>query len=448
MMRHKHILPFVVAFIFLAGAAQASARTEPVNTSPRDGTKRVALLVGVNVYDHPNFDDLRYAEKDVTDLAAALGRLGFQTEVLTGSASGERRATKQNIERKLENILKGIRKTDIVLIALSGHGVQMRNNQNKEEPFYCPVDAVKDDRRTLFSLSYLIDNVLANRGGRNLVVIDACRNSTDAATRGAKGIQGQSMTLPGNTGVFFSCKQGQQSFENEKAGHGIFTYCLLDGLTGNAAKDGVLTWSGLVFHVQEKMQSAQVRQWVTRGALQQPIPVDNLDRTVLGTFRTLTANKPVTTNKPSVTNSRGPHVEHPALSAIGHRNLADTLAEKGDLEKAITEYTDAIHVNPKDAISYIRRGNMYHKRNEAAKAMADYNEATHIDPSDPAPYNNRGNIYRERKDYSKALAEYAKALDVHPKYRLAYQNRAKVYDALGDARRASADRAAARALGK
>src|SRR5262249_30350717 len=85
--------------------------------------KKVAFLVGVNKYEKRNFQDLDYAEADVQALASALQKLGFETTVLTGSATGERRATRKNIEARLLERLRGVSRDDIVLVVLNGHGI-------------------------------------------------------------------------------------------------------------------------------------------------------------------------------------------------------------------------------------------------------------------------------------------------------------------------------------
>jgi len=249
--------------------------------------RKVALLVGVNKYERRNFDDLSYAERDVDEVGAELTKLGFTVVVLKGSADGDLKATRDHIDTQLLRLLEGIGKNDLVFVMFSGHGqqfpVKRPDGSEKEDAFFCPVDAIKDDAKRLFSVSYLIDEVLANRGGRNLVLIDACRDEPKDASRSSKGVQGRSIALPEETAVFFSCRAGQRSFENEQAGggHGLFTYCLLDGMRGRAVQNETLTWTSLVGHVENMMDSDEIKKLLPPDRKQEPLPAGNVGRVVL-----------------------------------------------------------------------------------------------------------------------------------------------------------------------
>jgi formylglycine-generating enzyme required for sulfatase activity/tRNA A-37 threonylcarbamoyl transferase component Bud32 len=244
------------------------------------GPSKVALLVGINQYDHRGFADLRFAERDAAQLDEALRAAGFRTVLLQGSAPGERRATRANIEHQLLELLKGVSRDSVVLVSLCGHGQQLdvkADGKDREDAFFCPVDAVKDDPETLFSLRHLIDDVLARRGGRNLVLLDACRAQPDDAG-GLRGVQGREAALPVNTAVLFSCRAGQESFESDRlgGGHGLFTFCVLDGLRQKLATDGAVTWLALTAYVADRMASAKVRRCLPAGRHQEPLATSNI----------------------------------------------------------------------------------------------------------------------------------------------------------------------------
>jgi formylglycine-generating enzyme required for sulfatase activity len=272
------------ALSILAVAAGLSAARGLADDEPA----KYAFIVGINKYQKRSFADLEFAERDAQDLADVLRGLSFEVVLLRGSADGELKATREGIEGQLKILLKRVKKNDLLLVSLSGHGAQfesrLADGTRKEDAYFCPVEAVANDTQTLFSLSYLIDDLLANQGGRNLVLVDACRDQPRDPSRGSRGIQGRSINLPENTAVMFSCKAEQQSYESAEAGggHGLFTYCVLEGLQGGAARGGEITWSALTSHVEDRMVSTEVRKWIPSGREQVPLPTGNVERTVLG----------------------------------------------------------------------------------------------------------------------------------------------------------------------
>jgi hypothetical protein len=236
---------------------------------PAAKPRKVALLVGINTYDKRGFAEqpLQFAERDVTDLKKELEKAGFQATLLTGSAKGPQRATKANIEKALTTLLQGLNSTDIVLIGLAGHGQQV-SVKDKEDAFFCPVDAEKNAPETLVSLTGLMEK-LDRKGGTNLVLVDACR---DDPSRGVRSIAGNELQgrLPANTAVLFSCAARQQALETDQAGggHGIFFHFVLEGLRGKAKdEDGKVTWDDLVGYVRRNVNPAAQKWFPDRAKL-------------------------------------------------------------------------------------------------------------------------------------------------------------------------------------
>ena len=94
---------------------------------PAPGERRVAFLVGVNEYQNNGFKTLSWAENDVVEMEKELRRIGFdQVVTLTASLPGEKFASRANIKRQLDLLLKDVHKQDLVLVMLSGHGQLLR----------------------------------------------------------------------------------------------------------------------------------------------------------------------------------------------------------------------------------------------------------------------------------------------------------------------------------
>jgi tetratricopeptide (TPR) repeat protein len=112
---------------------------------------------------------------------------------------------------------------------------------------------------------------------------------------------------------------------------------------------------------------------------------------------------------------------------------------KGDLDRAIKDYDEAIRLDPNFAIAYINRGIAYNSKGNPYRAIADYNEAIRLDPNMATAYNSRGLVYLRRGDLDRANADYNEAIRIDPKFASAYNNRAIIYLRRGELDRASAD---------
>jgi len=86
----------------------------------------------------------------------------------------------------------------------------------------------------------------------------------------------------------------------------------------------------------------------------------------------------------------------------------------GENEKALSDYTKAISINPKYADSYNGRGNIYLHRGELEKALADYNKSIELNPTSMPSYDGRASIHFFKGDFDKSLADLDKALELVP----------------------------------
>src|SRR4051794_11818752 len=146
--------------------------------------QKIALLVGVNAYDHSNLEDLKFAERDVEKLADLLRVYGYdRTTVLTNTA-GQRDArlspTLENIRRELTAVLEKRTKRDTVLVVLSGHGLQP---DGTKDSYFCPANGEPGKVETLLSLTQMYRHLDDSGAGVKLLLVDACRN--DPAAKGA-----------------------------------------------------------------------------------------------------------------------------------------------------------------------------------------------------------------------------------------------------------------------
>ncbi len=105
--------------------------------------------------------------------------------------------------------------------------------------------------------------------------------------------------------------------------------------------------------------------------------------------------------------------------------------DKGDNDRAIADYNEAIRLDPKYAIAYNNRGIAYRAKGDNDRAIADYSEAIRLDPKYAVAFNNRGIAYRAKGDHDRAIADYSEAIRLDPKYASAFNSRGIAYQRQG-----------------
>ena len=121
----------------------------------------------------------------------------------------------------------------------------------------------------------------------------------------------------------------------------------------------------------------------------------------------------------------------PAAEAY-QKGLASYAQE--DYDAAISAFTGALRLAPRDSLAYYGRGRAYGKKGDLDKAIADYTEAIRLDPKLAKAYNNRGVAYAKKGEHDKAIADYTEAIRLDPKYAEAYYNRGDAYRTQGRVR--------------
>lgn len=117
-----------------------------------------------------------------------------------------------------------------------------------------------------------------------------------------------------------------------------------------------------------------------------------------------------------------------------------SLAIKGQYDKAISEYNQAISLNPTFASAYTSRGVAYAQDGgQYDQAISDFSKAIEISPQFAKAYKDRGFAYSKKGQYDQAISDYGKALEIHPGYADAYFNRAVAHYSKGEYEKAWSD---------
>lgn len=119
--------------------------------------------------------------------------------------------------------------------------------------------------------------------------------------------------------------------------------------------------------------------------------------------------------------------------------MTATWGVKSERDRAIADYSEAIRLNPKDAVAFNNRGNLWKDKRDLDRAFADYNEAIRLNPKYSMAYNNRGLAWNAKRDLDRAISDYDEAIRLDPKYAPAYNNRGIAWKDMGQLDRAISD---------
>jgi tetratricopeptide (TPR) repeat protein len=114
-------------------------------------------------------------------------------------------------------------------------------------------------------------------------------------------------------------------------------------------------------------------------------------------------------------------------------------SEKGQLDKALSDWTAAIQLNSKSATVWYNRGHDYGVIGDTDKAISDYTAAIQLNPRYLIAYVNRGNKYSEKRSYKLGIRDATMAIQLNPKHANAYHNRGAYYAETGEFDKAIAD---------
>ena len=128
-----------------------------------------------------------------------------------------------------------------------------------------------------------------------------------------------------------------------------------------------------------------------------------------------------------------------SISAETYYTWGNTKFDLGDYKGAITDYTQAIRLNPDYAKAYFNRGLAKYKLDQHSAAIADYDSAIRLKPDYADAYNNRGVAKGDLGQHFSAIADYDSAIRLKPDLAEAYYNRGNSKYKLGQHFAAIAD---------
>jgi tetratricopeptide (TPR) repeat protein len=102
------------------------------------------------------------------------------------------------------------------------------------------------------------------------------------------------------------------------------------------------------------------------------------------------------------------------LTSRSHRYRGIAYMERGEYEKAIEDFTEAIRLDPNRPDAWNFRAGCYRHLGRYDEAIADCDEAIRLAPRWVAPYTSRGVVWQNKGEYGKAIADYQKVIELDP----------------------------------
>ena len=235
---------------------------------------RIALIVGINHYEHGN--PLYGCVDDAHAVKAALdrhsdGSINFDCKIFTGTGPTDR------VDRTLlkDNVGELFRaQADISLFYFAGHG-----HIEATGGYLLATDSRRGDEG--LSLSEVLTMANASPARNKIIILDSCHS-------GIAGTPPSSENLASLTeGLTILTASSVDQYATEENGRGVFTTLLVDALHGGAANlTGEITPGSIYAHVDQSLGAweqrpifkTNVRQFVSLRKVAPAIPLDEIRR--------------------------------------------------------------------------------------------------------------------------------------------------------------------------
>lgn len=231
--------------------------------------RRLALVIGISDYADPKLD-LQYADKDAQAMYEfltnpALGPAAFRQEDVKLLLNQE--ATAAAINTGLRDFLQKARENDFVLFFFAGHGAPDRNRIR--DLYLLAYDTDSENVAGTGLLMRHVRDAIGEIPARDVLVLaDACHSAGIAVSGDTRSVTENPIHQTflekmrhssGGLAVLTASEAAQLALEHSQwAGHGVFTYFLLEGLKGAADinRDHIVATGELIEFVRDKVRDA------------------------------------------------------------------------------------------------------------------------------------------------------------------------------------------------
>ena len=381
-----------------------------------------AVVIGINEY--RNWPKLQYAVQDANAVRDTLiSRMGFSAERVF--ALNNLDATRNNILALFHDKLghENLKQDDRVFVFFAGHGATKKLSSGRNLGYIIPVDSNPDEMAVdAIPMTDLQDIAESLNAKHVLFVMDACYSGM-GLTRGAgtdkflrdnaRRIGRQMLTAGG---------ADQMVADGGPNGHSVFTWTLLQALSGKADLngDGVITGTELAAYIAPAVSSVS-QQTPAFGSL----PGSEGGEFVFEVHA-----------EPEFLNDKTNQLSNDAIAL--NNKLDDAQAKAGAAKQIVIKNIDggeqkiaAPKLVDASAKQLAQRANdlglRLYREKQYAQAEAAFTEALKYKPDFVLAANNLGFVYYKQEKYVEAARWFENTLQIDPSRAIAYLN-------LGDAR--------------
>jgi peptidoglycan/xylan/chitin deacetylase (PgdA/CDA1 family)/uncharacterized caspase-like protein len=407
-------------------ARSSGSGTDERRARPDYYRESFALIVGINEY--RSWPRLRYAVNDARAVESALvERYGFPRENVIRLLDGE--ATRERIVEILGGTLAEpgrVGPDDRVLVFFAGHGATRKLPSGKELGYIVPVDAeLQGYPVRSISMTELRDFSELIPAKHVYFVMDSCYSGL-ALTRGGGGSYLEEVTDRRARQILTAGGADEIVADDGPSGHSIFTWTLLQGLSGLADLDGngVLTATELgaftapiVSKFSSQTPAFGNLEGSEGGEFVFPIELENLSQMSQALDREAVAVSAELENL--------------------QRELTSKLERNLELQKRVEELRSPGAVEPshEERLAQANRhhalGLQYFREERHELALGELEEAVRLNPGNPTIVNNYGFVLYRLGRYQESLGWFEKTLALEPGRAVAHLNLADALWKLG-----------------
>ena len=275
----------LIPTVFSASASQTRDRglkvKVGVTTSEMSSTNSApvglwAVVIGVSRYlygdqdiDGNRISNLKHAADDaeaVREFLRSPEGGAFKDDHIFSLQDEE--ATKANVIAALAK-LKQAKPNDFFVIYIAAHGsvipyTDPATKATRDVPYFLLYDTdLRDPEKTALRMETFRQTVDVLAARKGLVLSDTCYSGGVQLI--GRGVDDSQLTnqryidlmnkIPEGVGFISAARQTERSYEKDDFSHGVFTYCLIEGLSGtaDANEDGKVTFNEIVQYLDDRV---------------------------------------------------------------------------------------------------------------------------------------------------------------------------------------------------